>query len=154
MIDIRRGGDIGWHEIEHIPKRPQQDPPRERALAGPPPATLMGGIVFARVLVRHEVERRNQAGLPDVRDMWVIAQGSKAPREVFREHPVACKDIIFLEDRERRHGRGTGQRISGVAVRVEERAFWTPSVKCLVHRVCRQTCGERKIAPGQAFSDT
>ena len=60
--------------------------------------------------------------------------------------------VVFLEDRQRCQRRRAGERIAGVAVRMQERIeLYVVVVERLVDRVGRHDHGQRQVAAGQSF---
>ena len=87
-------------------------------------AALAPGERAAAVAVAREFGRDDHAALAHLGDVRrVRASSSRARRaEVRGERAVALDHVVGLEDVERRQRRRAGQRIAGVAVRVQERA--------------------------------
>ncbi len=83
-------------------------------------ATIRGRERCARGLVGNEFNRRDHAGLAHVGHVRVIDDWRDARRHVCREHAIAFKHGIVAEDLQRGRRRTAGQRVAGVAVRMQE----------------------------------
>ncbi|KAG0747662.1 hypothetical protein G6F24_015516 [Rhizopus arrhizus] len=69
-----------------------------------------------------------------------------------RSNPAIAGDhIVVAEDVQRCQGGRAGQRVAGVAVRMQERTLARVIKEGVVQRLCRQHRGQRQEAAGQAL---
>ena len=80
----------------------------------PGPGRARGGVL-------HELDGEDHAALADLGDVRVIAQVFDRGEHVRRRGAIAFDHGLIAENGERGVGGGAGQRIAGVAVRMEKR---------------------------------
>ena len=125
--------------VERVPVRAQAAP-------------LAPVVALARRAVLHELDRHDHAGLPHLRDVRVVRERRKRVRHAARQRAVPRDHVLVAEDAERRERRRAGERIAGVAVRVQERGqLQVVVVEGLVHGLGGEHHRERQVAAGQSL---
>jgi hypothetical protein len=152
LIDLRLGDDVRRHEINHVAQRPQQ-----HAVLQP-----MQDIRVGRAVLRQgkaagwscprpvRSPRSCRSGVR--RRHGMVAQRRQSFRQMSRKLAVAFQHRFVAKDRQRLQCHAAGQRIAGIAVRMQERlAGIVFGVKRLVDRVRSEYGGQRQKAAGEPF---
>ena len=105
---------------------------------------------FFRLVQLHS---RNKAALPHFNDPREVSQSSERHLQMLNFRLQRFQDPLVFKNLQARLGRGTAQRISGVAVAVGQSfPLGNRPVKSNKYFSCYQSNSERKIAATQAFT--
>ena len=110
--------------------------------------------LFAGLVLDH-LDGQDHAGLAHFADVRVIHQVRRGGGHAPGQDLVVLDDVVFFEDIQRCQRRRTGQRVAGVAVRVQEGAQGrVVVVERAVHLFGGQAGGQRQVAAGQGLGQT
>ncbi len=153
QIDLVARDHVRRHEVDHVAERTQQHAAFEAMQVDAQAAAFGGGERRARRLVAHQFDRGDHAGLAHIGDVADARPAAPvALARCARERAVAFEHGLVAEDRQRRQRRAAGERIAGVAVRMQERfSTCILGIERGVDRGGGQHRRQRQEAAGQAF---
>src|SRR5437870_5293678 len=112
------------------------------------------GIGFSRLLILHQLDGCYESPLPDVAHMGQLPEWVKQSRHRLDLRLQSSERLLFLEHLEICQRYGAAERITGIAVPVEECfEVFVLAEKGLVDFVGGECCCEWDVAAGQAFAD-
>ncbi|RMU89864.1 hypothetical protein ALP20_05453, partial [Pseudomonas coronafaciens pv. coronafaciens] len=154
-VDLLRGNHIRRQEIHHAAQRTQQRATLQCMLEYLHATPLLPRVSSFGGLVLNHLDRNGHAGLTHFRDMRMIHQVRRCRRHTLRQRLVVLDDVVLLEDIQGRQRSSAGQRVAGIAMRVQKRAQGRVVViERVVHVVCGHAGRQRQIAAGQRLGQT
>src|SRR5947209_7409358 len=143
------GNDIRRHEVNHITKRAQKQAALNKSCVQLWAKAIEVAAAGLGFLTRGQFHNSHAADYADVANGRQHSEGFESGAKLLLKSLNACKRSTFGEQVETGDCHGTGQRISGVGVSVEEGFGAVMAEESLVDGLSRGCRAEGEIASGK-----